>query len=54
MDIVLDNLPTPSISRNITIKTATKIKQDSEKEVKYKYLDKLFDKVFLDKYFNEK
>ena len=54
MDIILDKLPTPSISRNTTSKMFTKIKKDREKDVKFKYLDKLFDKLFLDKYFNEK
>tara|TARA_B000000475_G_C16003577_1_gene449899 strand:+ start:2243 stop:2407 length:165 start_codon:yes stop_codon:yes gene_type:complete len=54
MDIILDKLPTPSISRNTTTKLSTKIKKDREKDVKFKYLDKLLDKEFLDKYFNEK
>lgn len=54
MDIILDKLPTPSISRNTTTKISTKIRKDKQKEKKVKYLDKLFDKPFLDKYFNEK
>uniref|UniRef100_A0A6C0KCV4 Uncharacterized protein n=1 Tax=viral metagenome TaxID=1070528 RepID=A0A6C0KCV4_9ZZZZ len=54
MDIILDKLPTPSISRNTTSKMFTKIKKDKQREKKVKYLDKLFDKLFLDKYFNEK
>jgi len=54
MDIILDKLPTPSISRNTTTKIQTKINIDKEKEKKVKYLDKLLESSFLDKYFNEK
>ena len=54
MDIILDKLPTPSISRNTTTKIHTKINRDKEKERKVKYLDKLLEASFLDKYFNEK
>ena len=52
MDIILDKLPTPSISRQTTTKLTKKLYNDKEKKVKY--LDKLFEKSFLDKYFNEK
>ena len=56
MDIILDKLPTPSISRKTTTKITKKLYDDKEKEKekKVKYLDKLFEKSFLDKYFNEK
>lgn len=54
MDIILDKLPTPSISRNTTTKITKKLKSDKEKQKKIKYLDKLFENTFLDKYFNEK
>ena len=54
MDIILDKLPTPSISRKTTTKITKKLNVDKEKEKKVKYLDKLFEKSFLDKYFNEK
>ena len=54
MDIILDKLPTPSISRKTTTKIHTKMKKDKLKEKKVKYLDKLFETSFLDKYFNEK
>lgn len=54
MDIILDKLPTPSISRKTTTKITKKLNSDKEKEKKVKYLDKLFEKSFLDKYFNEK
>ena len=54
MDIILDKLPTPSISRNTTTKLQTKMNKDKIKEKKVKYMDKLFETSFLDKYFNEK
>lgn len=54
MDIILDKLPTPSISRNTTTKITNKMNRDKQKEKKVKYLDKLFESSFLDKYFNEK
>lgn len=54
MDIILDKLPTPTISRNTTTNITKKLKSDKEKEKKVKYLDKLFEDTFLDKYFNEK
>ena len=54
MDIILDKLPTPSISRKTTTKIQTKINKDKIKEKKVKHLDKLFENSFLDKYFNEK
>ena len=34
MDIILDKLPTPSISRNTTSKMFTKIKKDKQREKK--------------------
>ena len=42
MDIILDKLPTPSISRKTTTKITKKLNSDKEKEKKVKYLDKLF------------
>ena len=54
MDIILDKLPTPSISRNTTTKIQTKMNKDKIKEKKVKYMDKLFETSFLDKYFNQK
>ena len=54
MDIILDKLPTPSISRKTTTKITKKLYVDKEKEKKVKYLDKLLETSFLDKYFNEK
>ena len=51
MDIILDKLPTPSISRKTTTKIQTKMNKDKIKEKKVKYLDKLFETSFLDKYF---
>ena len=53
MDIILDKLPTPSISRKTTTKIQTKMNKDKIKEKKVKHLDKLFETSFLDKYFNE-
>ena len=53
MDIKTPSLPEPKFDRISNLENKSD-KKSPEKEKKVKYLDQLYTKIFINKYFNEK